>query len=70
MRRDKALVCHVFRCATVILVVIVELNSFAHFLEDILEHASLDACGDGSGFESDLVRSKPVIDACSSWNQR
>jgi len=46
----------------VILVVIVELNSFAHF-EDILEHASLDECGDCSGFESDLIRSKPVINA-------
>ena len=61
---------HVLRCATVILVVIVELNSFAHFLEDILEHASLDECGDCSGFESDLIRSKPVINVHSSGGQR
>ena len=61
---------HVFRCATVILVVIVELNSFAHFLKDILEHPSLDACGDGSGFESDLIRSKPVNNVHSSGGQR
>jgi len=61
---------HAFRCATVILVVIIELNSFAHFLEDILEHASLDECGDCSGFENDLIRSKPVNNVHSSGGQQ